>query len=229
MTNLNKVYILIILIISISDGSADSLFRLSNNALDDKIKYYEQSRKQYKYANIKDKQKLLNEVRERAKNLFNIPNSKLLKEITSSINNCCKYIETNLSKTKNIAKYSNTQLNNIYRFLKTGIKLLNEFTKQPNIIDYLILLCPEMIPCFAKELNVIISIGSVLRKNHQNIKEIINILDNLLLNYDGNTYLLSTIFTLAIFEGMSLQQILKNKNISNKQVCKYLSWKPFPE
>lgn len=227
MTNLNKIYIFIILIIG--NCNADSIFSLSNNALDDKIKYYEQIIKQYKYANKKDKQKLLNEVKDRAKNLFNVPDSKLLKEITSCINNCCKYIDKNLGKHKNITKYSNIQLNNIYIFLKTGIKLLNEFTKQPNIIDYLILLCPEMIPCFAKELNVIISIGNVLRKNYQNIKEIVNILNNLLLNYDENTYLLSTIFTLAIFERMSLQQILKNKNISNKQVCKYLSWKSFPE
>ena len=41
---------------------------------------------------------------------------------------------------------------------------------------------------------------------------------------DENTYLLSTIFTLAMNENMPLNQIINSKDVSNKQVCKYLDW-----
>ena len=228
MNILGKLFIIISCIISSSNAD---VFSLSNNILDNNIKEYEQYLQKYRIIlrynnNTSQKQELLGHILKHAKKLFAIPGNDILKQMETSIKNFCNYIESYLSKKHNINNNKSNRLQVMYKFLQTGIKLLNEFikTNDDRYIYNLIIVCPDMIPCLAKEFNVIINIGSVLMKDYKNLKKVIWIINSCVESSDENTYLLSTIFTLAMNENMPLNQIINSKDVSNKQVCKYLDW-----
>ncbi len=229
MINLNQLSI--IFIITISNCNSNAVFNISNTSLNTNIKEYESKLAQYelsiKNKNISKQQLLLGEVIVSVKKLFNIPKPNVLKRITDSINNCCEYIRLYLEKNdKTINTDKLKQLHVLSKFLKIGIKLLNEFArvKDERYLYNLILSCPDMIPCLAKEFNVIINVGNLLRRDYKNVKGVINVLDQFVKLSDENTYLLSTIFTVALETDMSFEQILRSRDVSDKKLCKYLDW-----
>ena len=187
-----------------------------NITFNDLVNQYEISIEKYKQStDLNKKQVLLYQIKQYAWQLFMLPNNNTLIEINRNINNLCD----ELDKTRN---KKNSKI--LSKFLKAGIRLFNDFIQDNNTLDYLILLCPDMIPVIAQEFNIIVSIGFVLIQNPVNIQLVTNIIDQFVLSSDEGTHLLSTVFTLAMQYNIGFKEILKNKDISNKQICKYLPW-----
>lgn len=138
-----------------------------------------------------------------------------------------------LSEDKKIALKANrdiTNLNEISKYLKCCLKLLNVLYNDPEIIDLILSKVPEFVPQLGKEISIALRIFElVITKPNENFNDAIEKMRDFARQSEDGTYLLSPILSAGMknndIDSLDFKKIIQETDFSDLDLCDYLNIK----